>query len=238
MSATYQYLVNPSYVGLLQSAGITNADSLSLWSGKGGSVSRSSTSQVYRCPLGDLAVYVKQWLYVPASWRYLARTSRGLCEWRNYEALRGMGVGCPEVICLGEKRRSGRLCWSILVTREVPHSHNLFDRFQPESAVKRGLRQRIIREIGRTVRLLHDQQFVLRDGKLRNILIVETGEEDFSLYFIDCPRGGYPRFFRERAKRRDLARLERNVLKTCKQEEWEMLLEGYSSPRVPSRTNQ
>jgi tRNA A-37 threonylcarbamoyl transferase component Bud32 len=239
MSATYQYLVNASYNGLLQSAGIRNADSLFLWSGKGESVSRSSTSQVCRCTLGDLAVYVKQWLYVPASWRYLVRASRGLCEWRNYEVLRGLGVRCPDLVCLGEKRSSGRLCWSILVTREVRHSQNLLDRFrQEQSGSNQGQRRSILREVGRTVRLLHDQDYVLRDGKLRNILLVENGDEDFTLYFVDCPRAGYRRLLRARAARRDLARLERDVLKTCSREEWETLLEGYASLSGSARPNQ
>ncbi len=239
LATSYRYLINPGYMPLLQAERITDAESLHRWSGCGESVSRSSTSEVWRQAWGEEVVYLKRRLYDPPSWRYLGRASRGSCEWRNYEALSRLGVSCPDLVCLGEKRSSGRLCWSILVTREVRHSQNLLDRFrQEQSGSSQGQRRSILREVGRTVGLLHDRHFVLRDGKLRNILLVENGDEDFTLYFVDCPRAGYRRFLRARAARRDLARLERDVLKTCSREEWETLLEGYASLSGSARPNQ
>ena len=239
LATSYRYLINPDQMPLLQAERITDAESLHRRSGCGESVSRSSSSEVWRQAWGEEVVYLKLRLYDPPSWRYLGRASRGWCEWRNYEALSRLGVRGPDLVCLSEKRSSGRLCWSILVTREVRHSQNLLQRLrQTCSGLSEGQRRSILREVGRTVRLLHDQDYVLRDGKLRNILLVEDGDEDFTLYFVDCPRGRYRHFLKARAVRRDLARLERDVLKTCSQEEWDMLLEGYSSLSGSSRPKQ
>ncbi|RPJ62094.1 MAG: hypothetical protein EHM23_04505 [Acidobacteria bacterium] len=231
LGTTYRYLANPSCIPLLEAQRIKDAESLERLSGQGESVSCSSTSEVWRQAWGEEVVYLKRRLYVPPSWRYFGRASRSFCEWRNYEALGRLGCRCPELVCLGEKRSSGQLCWSILVTLEVRHSQNLLQRFQKEqSGAGREQCLSILREVGRTVRLLHQRHFVLRDGKLRNILIAEN-DEGSSLYFIDCPRGGYRHFFRAAAIRRDLARLGRDVLKTCSQGDWSALLEGYGSIR-------
>ncbi len=231
MSATrYHHLVNPSYYAMLRAARLDDPESVLSWSGRGDTVSRSSASRVCRCPLGEMPVYVKRWFYEPASWRYLWRSSRALCEWRNYGILRTWGVACPELVCLAEKRHWGRLRWAILVTREVPGSLNLAGAMaRLDSEQSGGLRSKILREVGRTIRLLHDRHFVLRDAKLRNILLVRKGADEFRLCFVDCPRAGYRRFLKGRAVRRDLERLERDVLKTCGREDWESLTQGYST---------
>jgi len=236
-TTSYLYLTNPHYVPLLESEGIEDPESLDRWSGHGESISRSSTSEVWRQALGGTVVYVKRRVYVPPSSRYWGRAGRGHCEWRNYENLRRLGLRCPELLCLGEKRNWGRLRWSILVTREVTGSASLLERFrEDQSRLSEELRRKILGQLGFSLRRLHDRHFVLRDGKLRNILLVETGKQDFHLYFVDCPRGGFRYLFRRSAVRRDLARLKRDVLKTCSRGDWEKLLQAYSS--VPDSVTQ
>lgn len=229
LATAYRFLVNRHYSTALESEGIQDAESLERWARGGEVVSHSSTSEVRRSNLNKLEVYVKRRHYARGSWRYFARVSRGLCEWRNQEELARLGISCPDLICLGEKRSWGRLCWSILVTRAVPGTESLLERFRREGAAKgENLRRRLLGELGLIVRRLHDRHFILRDAKLRNVLVVEDGQRSICLYLIDCPRGRYPRLLIGRAVKRDLARLRRDVLKTCSLEEWQIFLDGYS----------
>ncbi|RPI26032.1 MAG: hypothetical protein EHM61_12795 [Acidobacteria bacterium] len=225
----YRYLVTPSYASVLEAAGVQDAASLHSWSAEGDCVSQSSTSETRRQALGNLLVYVKRRFYEPASWRYLARASRGSCEWANNKSLRQLGIRCPELVCLGEKRRVGRLCWSTLVTREVPDSRNLLECFQ-DPAFRHGQEKRreVLSELAASLRLLHRRDFVLHDARLRNVLHQEDGEAGCRLYFIDCPRGGYRRFLVRRAVRRDLSRLREDLTENCGEEAWEVFREAYS----------
>jgi hypothetical protein len=52
-------------------------------------------------------LYLKQYRYLPASHRYVGRASRAACEARNLRALASLGIHCPRVVALGERREGG-----------------------------------------------------------------------------------------------------------------------------------
>ncbi|MCG3181064.1 MAG: hypothetical protein BIFFINMI_03433 [Phycisphaerae bacterium] len=166
----------------------------------------SSTEQCYRIePSPDEVarhyrpLYLKVSHHVPPTWRYVGRASRASREAANLRALAGLGVHCPRIIALGERREAGPaiitaptaplaivlrmlgrdlLVGTALILTAIEPSLDLAAfaeahwraPAQADDAQRRQI-ARLTQELSAQLVLLHARRFVHRDLKFRNLLV-------------------------------------------------------------------
>ena len=168
-----------------------------------------------------IAVFYKQYEYRTPSWRFLGRASKAWREFQSYAAFERMGIACAEPIAAGEMRDwLGRLKRAFIVTRAVPKAKTLIEFFQQvcadrKSVVARELRAALLRQLAGMTRRLHDQNYVHTDLYWRNILVTQLASGEPVMWWIDCPRGRFRRFYRRAGRIKDLASLDKGAAKFC-----------------------
>jgi tRNA A-37 threonylcarbamoyl transferase component Bud32 len=147
--------------------------------------------------------HLKRYRY--ASWReskgLLGRgtgwgTPPEIREFKNLEFLREKGIPAVKPVAAAAETRRGRLVAHALLTEHVPESVDLARRLAtPGDPVREvpAIRRRTAELIGRHVHRMHQEGFVHRDLFARNV-VVRVEEDQPSVWFCDCRRGGPPSF--------------------------------------------
>jgi len=136
--------------------------------------------------------------------------NRPVCEARNLAYFDRMGVPVPRVLACGSQRVLGLFRRGAIVTEEVPDTTDLrsLAGSHPELFRNRTWLLQLVDTVADYVRAIHEDGFIHRDLKWRNILVVPDGVPQ--VFFIDCPSGGHwPPLARERYVAKDLAHLDR-----------------------------
>lgn len=162
-----------------------------------------------------LAVYFKLYGYHPPIWKFVGRPSKARCEYRNYEAMRALGIPTAEPLAWGEERDGwGRLRRAFIVTRAIEGALPLPEFVRrhcpdPKAVSTRAMRRSLIGQVAALTRRMHDAGFFHHDLVLRNALVTATPENGAQVWWIDSPRGRLDRWspWRRRRRIKDLASL-------------------------------
>ncbi|MHA7841035.1 MAG: lipopolysaccharide kinase InaA family protein [Gammaproteobacteria bacterium] len=171
-------------------------------------VSQDSISWVKQCHLHGETFYVKYYKKAGKGLRRWFGRSRIRGEWENLQYFARLGIPIPPIIAYGEYRVWRYFHGGFLVTQAIPNTCNLQQFFEDGTykAYDRSTLRRLIKIIAQYTKQLHNQRFIHKDLKWRNILISLTDEP--SIYFIDCPLGG-KQWQQKRGQRKDLAHLDK-----------------------------
>lgn len=171
-------------------------------------ISKDSISWVKQCHLYGKTVYVKYYKKAGKGLRRWFGRSRIRGEWENLQYFNSLGIPTPSVVAYGEQRSWGLFRGGFLVTQAVPNTCNL-QQFFEEGTYKQydshSLRT-MIKSVAQYTKQLHNNKFVHKDLKWRNILVRLTKTP--TIYFIDCPLGGKS-WQQGRGQRKDLAHLDK-----------------------------
>lgn len=184
---------------------------------KGTLVAKDPLSRVLRVELDGQCYYIKryqgngknrrrrwfglrQWLHRP----------RVRTEWENLLAFQSWGIPTADLVAYGQERRWGGFRRGALITREIPDTVDLsrIARDNDPRLHDRDWIGRVMAQIARITRTLHDHGFAHNDLKWRNLLVSDGTSPQ--VYLIDCPSGAYWRgvFLRYRIIK-DLACLDK-----------------------------
>ena len=183
-----------------------------------------------------LSFYFKEYVYSPASWKFIGRKSKARCEYENYEVFQNYNLPCARRIGWGEERDAlGRLKRGFLMTEEIENAITLVDyvRTAEGSVIGSKARRRILEQIAGGTRELHRHHFFHHDLVWRNFLISMANPEQPLVWWIDCPRGGKVRFPWEKRSRllKDLASLDKSAWKFCSVRERLRFFKEYFGPK-------
>jgi tRNA A-37 threonylcarbamoyl transferase component Bud32 len=178
-------------------------------------VAESGDTHCFRLPAGAGAVYFKR--HVTPLRKRLAfwlRPARTTVEVYAAGRLHAFGIPTARVLAWGERRRLGMLLSSFIVTREVPGSMDLqrfalsrWRRLPPSE--RRAVYEELSSQLVRQLQHAHARRFFHQDLKWRNLLVRETAEGAFELYWIDAPRARVRRLRHRRGVILDLSGLSR-----------------------------
>ena len=115
-------------------------------------------------------------------------------EFKNLEFLREKGVPAVKPVAAVAETKGMRLVAHALLTEDVPGALDLERRLSTKGDPVRDdarLRRRTLELIGRLLHRMHSEGFTHRDLYARNVL-VRADEDDTSVVFCDCRRGGPP----------------------------------------------
>jgi glycosyltransferase involved in cell wall biosynthesis len=154
--------------------------------------------------------------------RPLPRLVRGLLA---EEQARSAGLAVPRTLALGIRRGAGGN-FEVLAISEALVGWSDLDAVLAAGGPAEG----VLRELGRTLRRLHDAGVVHGDLNLKNVLVAPHGAlglVDFDPALV-LPRVG------ARLRRRGLARVRRSLLKRLGRAEpsFSLVLEGYGQPEI------
>jgi tRNA A-37 threonylcarbamoyl transferase component Bud32 len=152
---------------------------------------------------------------VSLSRKNYVRSRRIATEITALAGFRSRGLPVPEVVAWGTERTMGITTRAFLMLRLFDNVID-FERYlldDPDSD-RPGRRSAVFPVVGRLIRQLHDAGCVHRDLSDRNILVHLDGDEP-TVRLIDCPHGrfGIPAASMQRARREDLFRITRSVLR-------------------------
>jgi tRNA A-37 threonylcarbamoyl transferase component Bud32 len=215
--------IDAPYRAMLTETGLTSVpavlscmgDRLVAWS--------RSTDTIYTAlPRSKSAIYVKRFHF--PRWGVRLRSAlrgtllggiRAKNEYRVLTLMRRLGIQAVRPIAYGVRRRYGFVSRSFLITEAVPESMALSTFIQRyggtpgvgQSATVIKLRRRILVQLARQIRHMHDAGFVHRDLFWRNVLIRPLPNQQFEFYFLDVSVGRRIRVrqWRQEAIVRDLA---------------------------------
>lgn len=167
----------------------------------------------------------------------LVRSRRIATEITALEAFAERGLPVPEIVAWGSERRRGISTRSFLMLRlfenVIDLERYLLNGVDTERPGRRGA---VFVVVGELIRQLHDAGCVHRDLSHRNILVHLDGEQP-TVRLIDCPHGrfGIPAGRMRRARREDLFRITRSVLRAGATEpEVVAMLESAAVDNVPA----
>jgi hypothetical protein len=171
-----------------------------------------------------IAVYYKQYEYVPPAWKFVGRRSKARCEFQNYNVFARLGVPAAEPMACGEQRDAlGRLRRAFILTRAIPDALTLKDFFQQRCADRAAgnvceLRAGLLRKLADLTRLIHTNNFFHDDLVWRNLLVTWSPPAPPKLWWIDCPRGRFDRWspWRGRHRLNDLGSLDKVAAQLCR----------------------
>jgi len=171
----------------------------------------------------SLVVFYKQYNYAPPAWRFVGRPSKAWYEFRNYEVFARLGIPSAGSIACGEQRDGlGRLRRAFILTRAIPDALPLPEFFARHCVNRaegdsRRRRESLLRQLAGLTRRIHDASFFHHDLVWRNILVTCSPPAEPSLWWIDCPRGGFDRWspLRRRRRLKDLASLDKMASEHC-----------------------
>lgn len=168
-----------------------------------------------------LEVFYKQYEFARPAWKFLGRPSKALCEFRNYATFARLGIACPEPVACGEERDAlGRLRRAFIVTRAIPGAQTLVE-FWSECHATRMERVKLVEQLARWTKRIHDENFFHHDLVWRNILVNRDNQGAPQLWWIDCPRGAVNTWppLRSRKQLKDLASLDKSAARFCSRTE-------------------
>jgi tRNA A-37 threonylcarbamoyl transferase component Bud32 len=150
-----------------------------------------------------------------------------------------LGIACPQVLAMGEQRRFGQLQAAFIITRGLDDSDNLehFARhtWYPMAADQRRLVYRQIRHaLLRQLRAAHGAGFCHHDLKWRNVL-VRAEQNEYTTYWIDCPRARFMKHRPRRLQLVDLGALARLAISYLSPFEQMRFLRDYLGPQHASQ---
>jgi tRNA A-37 threonylcarbamoyl transferase component Bud32 len=174
-------------------------------------VTSSEMAEVYRCTVEiegkAVKLYVKEYLSRSTLdlIKHLLRPSRAMRAFKAGLMLEANGLHAPETAAVLEKR-SGLVCRNILVTREMNNARALYTFFEsPRASGDTGLRP-MIKELGRTIGLMHAKG--ISHGDLRGgNLFVSNEASGLRFYFIDNERTTCHRHLPTRRRIKNLVQL-------------------------------
>ena len=175
-------------------------------------VTRDRFSAVSRLDLQQ-RYYVKVFSGRYNRWQHLLGRSRYQREVRNLAYFARLGLATPELVAHGRRLHLGLLEDAALVTAEVTGAVDLYQLVCSGAFYSRGTAtaRKILDQLARATRLMHDDGFYHQDLKPRNVL-VRFGQGEPELLFFDCPRGHHPSRLRfERCVVLELAHIERDL---------------------------
>ncbi len=173
-------------------------------------ISKDSISDLVYLEIEGHGYYVKRYISAGKYLRRIFGPSRVRVEWLNLQRFRRWGIPVPAVAVYGVERRAGFFSRGVLVTEALNRTTDLFTMAQMrhENLSDRRWVDRIMRQVARFTRVMHDRFFAHGDLKWRNILVRDGAEPQ--VYLIDCPGGAYlPPPFLEARKIKDLACLDK-----------------------------
>ena len=151
--------------------------------------------------------YFKRLLVRRKRWDILKQRLRGSRARRAFihgETLEACGFGVPTAVCWVEEWRGWRAVQSILITEEVEHAFNLYDRMrEPFLDLKK--KRRLICAVGKEVGRFHRAGFFHGDMRRSNLLIQQTGDA-YRVYWLDNERN-------KRFRRLPMARRLHNLVR-------------------------
>ncbi len=133
--------------------------------------------------------FIKHYRAQAWSWRHLLGRSKAATEWRNLLYFRSLGIPTPIPVAMGERRRFGVFNSGVLVTAEVVGAIDLARLARERNGLlhERAWYAELCRQLGSSLRCLHDRGFAHNDINWRNVLL--TLEPGLTVYFFDCPTG-------------------------------------------------
>ncbi|MCG3147304.1 MAG: hypothetical protein PCFJNLEI_00743 [Verrucomicrobiae bacterium] len=170
---------------------------------------------------GAVAVFYKRYHYPTPAWSFVGRRSKARCEFVNYAALQQLGIRTPAAVACGEERdRIGRLRCAFIITTAVPEGLGLIQFLATHCpdrsrSAHRELRIALREQLADMTRTIHAAGFFHHDLVWRNILVTWNAPAAPQLWWIDCPRGAFVQFGKERRRWRDLASLDKSALQYC-----------------------
>lgn len=175
---------------------------------QGEKITRDAMSEVVRIERDGVRYYVKRYRKPGKGLRrYLARP-RVKAEWQNLKQFAKWGIPTAEVVAYGLERERGAFTRGALITRELVGTEDLAElaRRDDPRLHDRAWVEHVSRQLAGYTRLMHDHHFTHNDLKWRNVLVDAAG----TVYFIDCPIGGYWVSFMLRHRiTKDLATLDK-----------------------------
>lgn len=201
----YQWCINESY---RNTPIMKYFASLDIAKGNPGQyITSDPICRVIRLEIQGQYFYLKYYLYGGKNLRRYFLRSRARAEWENLQYLQSLGIPTPKIVVYGEERTLGFFRQGMFVTEAIENSANLmeFAGENPELMVNSQWVKSVLKRLADYIARIHKQEFVHRDLKWRNILIVNTQNQP-QLYFIDCPSGSKPLgFLLKRQVIKDLA---------------------------------
>ena len=203
-------------------------------------VAQSATAKCFRIVLPGQTetancVYFKRDSYrLRRRLRYLLRPSRNAVEAFACGRLHQLDIPAPELVAVAERRRFGMPTATLIVTREIPGTMNLY-RFLRDiwmllpRAERRVLAGKLSAVLVEQLRTAHAHGFFHQDLKFRNLL-VSLNSPDPELYWIDAPRARVRRWRKRRGMILDLSALARVAISVTSSFERMRFLRRYLGP--------
>ena len=122
--------------------------------------------------------------------RYILHLSHPAREWRNYEAIRRLGLPAGETLAFGETRKHHwKLEQSFIITRFIENTSNGCD-FMPGGKQRDNvaMRRRFCELLAPEIVKLHSHGFFHKALHARNILYRGNTPETMEIFFIDVAR--------------------------------------------------
>ncbi|MFP4055618.1 MAG: lipopolysaccharide kinase InaA family protein [Candidatus Brocadiia bacterium] len=134
------------------------------------------------------------------------RGSRARHAWQAAEALVAQGVSVPEPLGLAKRGRCG-----YFLTRHIEGAATLKDLFsgrfaQAEAPQELGVKRRLLGQLGRWLRAVHDRGVYHDDWSPKNILARE-GPQGWRFYLLDMESAWPPRRLTRRRRAKNLAQV-------------------------------
>jgi len=113
------------------------------------------------------AIFLKQYCYPGASYRFWFRASKAYREFASYAVFERLGICCAQRIAAGEDRDlTGRLRHAFIVTRAVPNAGTLLDVFASIRSTRgsaAGHAPKLRHQLAAMTRRIHDAAFYHND---------------------------------------------------------------------------
>jgi hypothetical protein len=230
-----QEYCQPQWQARLQQAGMLE-QGWQNWS-EGELVAASHITRCYRVVQdNNETIYLKRYNYTRSKLQFSwPLPSKAAVECYGYGIMQQLGIACPQVLAIGEHRKFGQLQAAFIITRGIDNSDNLenFARhtWYPMAADQRRQVYRQIRNaLLQQLRSAHGAGFCHHDLKWRNVLVTKE-QNEYTTYWIDCPRARVMRHRTRRLQLVDLGALARLAISYLSPFEQMRFLRDYLGPR-------
>lgn len=133
-------------------------------------------------------------------------------EYEKMEKLGEFGLRIPNLVAYGDQRFCCGVVNSFILTEEIPKAMGVdfvvgeWMEQQPE-AERMGLKNKLLEEVARCLKIMHAHGFEHHDLFLRNMMV--SGQNMSALYILDCPCASiWPQFIMRFRRVHDLATLD------------------------------
>lgn len=179
------WMLNPGYAARAAEFGSLDA----VFALQGERITSDPLSEVIRIARDGVRYYVKRYHSAGSGLRRYLPRPRVQAEWENLRRFAAWGIPTAEIVGWGLERRAGAFVRGALITRELANTENLWilDYQQDARLRDRAWVDAVSRQLAAATRCMHGHRFAHNDLKWRNLLVDEAG----TLFFIDCPTGGF-----------------------------------------------